>query len=554
MIRYLFFLLFSICVYSQNNDTYTKIWGTYFGPQLSNFKDVIKDHEGNLVFFSPLPYSYNHIPRNYDYMNQFVTESEPRYQFNFQNFENRSSTFVAKFSPEGALLSCFYLPYLIDKIKLDSNNHYVFLGNIAQIPENMSSTWFNAPTNYDYFVGKLDARYNLIWYSKLPSFNANFVLDSDDSIYLVGRTTVNEGITNSNSFMQNFNSTTLNQNNAFLVKLTSSGAYVWSTYYGKAFFEDIKILNNELFVILNSNESDTIYATEDALFTIPSGSVFSKFNKLTGARTYSTYIKDLDNIMKLEVINNFIYILGTTSNNLDSSILNLNIYDQANLLFKSYLGKFTTDMMPVWGTYLVSNLPEGFIFYSNFVFHNNSIILEYEYDNSNIEIGFETLIENNSQLTIIENNGMGSIPSVYSIQNRIYTYDSNSLYIFGSSNSNTGIATPGSAQETISISPEYPFATHGNAVILNYKKTSSLNLENTTIKPIIIYPNPTKGSLYIEGNTTEINSVQIYNMLGQQVYKVQSTNIKSLDLNHLAKGIYTIQLNNLKTFYKISIN
>lgn len=562
MIKYLLFILLSFSVYSQNNEAYTKMWGTYFGPQLGNFRDVIEDADGNLIFFSPIINSENHIPRNVAYMNQFVTEADPRLQFNLQNFLDRSSTLVAKFSPEGTLLSSFYLPYLITQIEKDTNGNYVFLGNCKNIPEHLVSSWYPNQSNQNEIIGKLDRAFNLIWFSYIPTYGQVFTLDQDNAIYLGGTTTIREGITTVDSFLQNpENISALNSNNIYLVKLLTDGSFSWSTYYGTAGVVDLKILNNELVVALLGNSNQGLYATQNALFTTPSNCVISKFNKTTGGRNYSTYLKDFSDIVKVEVVDNFIYLLGLTFNNLDATLINLNTIPtpEDNMYYKSYFGKFSAEMNPIWGTYILPSNIDNFHYAVDFIYHDQSFLLvvvddniEQDYDET---LKFLNLTENNQQLTISEQFDFSG-ETYYSYYNRkfIHSYDSNSLYIFGSSNTNTGIATPGSFQETISISPQYPLASHGNAFVLNYKKTSSLNLQDQNLQPFIIYPNPSTGTFYFKNNSFKVTSVAVYNMLGQMVYQTQNTNIESLQLAHLSKGIYTIQINNQNIFYKISIN
>jgi hypothetical protein len=58
---------------------------------------------------------------------------------------------------------------------------------------------------------------------------------------------------------------------------------------------------------------------------------------------------------------------------------------------------------------------------------------------------------------------------------------------------------------------------------------------------IKIYPNPVKEKLYISGNSS-IYSVEILSMLGQNLIKVNNTNM--VDLSVLNKGIYLIKIEN----------
>jgi surface protein len=56
---------------------------------------------------------------------------------------------------------------------------------------------------------------------------------------------------------------------------------------------------------------------------------------------------------------------------------------------------------------------------------------------------------------------------------------------------------------------------------------------------ISIYPNPTSDIVYIDGNYSQLKIV-ICDILGKQVIKESITN--SLDISHLEKGVYILQL------------
>ncbi len=74
--------------------------------------------------------------------------------------------------------------------------------------------------------------------------------------------------------------------------------------------------------------------------------------------------------------------------------------------------------------------------------------------------------------------------------------------------------------------------------------------ENTSLKEIIIYPNPTTGKIVI--NSNNINSIELYNYLGEKVYttsnfKQQTSN--EIDLSNSPKGIYFVKMYDGEKFY-----
>ena len=71
---------------------------------------------------------------------------------------------------------------------------------------------------------------------------------------------------------------------------------------------------------------------------------------------------------------------------------------------------------------------------------------------------------------------------------------------------------------------------------------NTLNVEEK--EEIIIYPNPSIGKIYINNNNdrnNKINFVQVFNFLGQLVYKKEKINSK-IDLTHIKNGIYHLTI------------
>ena len=61
---------------------------------------------------------------------------------------------------------------------------------------------------------------------------------------------------------------------------------------------------------------------------------------------------------------------------------------------------------------------------------------------------------------------------------------------------------------------------------------------------ILVYPNPSAGSFTISSGEVNMNSVKIYNALGQVVYEVSDlqTAKQDVDMKHMAKGVYTLRV------------
>jgi hypothetical protein len=61
---------------------------------------------------------------------------------------------------------------------------------------------------------------------------------------------------------------------------------------------------------------------------------------------------------------------------------------------------------------------------------------------------------------------------------------------------------------------------------------------------IVVYPNPSAGSFTISSGEVMMNSVKVYNALGQVVYEVSDlqTSKQDVDLKQMAKGVYTLRV------------
>lgn len=75
-----------------------------------------------------------------------------------------------------------------------------------------------------------------------------------------------------------------------------------------------------------------------------------------------------------------------------------------------------------------------------------------------------------------------------------------------------------------------------------YSITRTVNLDNT---PLVIYPNPTRNILTVEGEITELEKMELYNAVGQSVNTLieinKNKNRYILNLSNLGNGLYYIK-------------
>jgi hypothetical protein len=74
--------------------------------------------------------------------------------------------------------------------------------------------------------------------------------------------------------------------------------------------------------------------------------------------------------------------------------------------------------------------------------------------------------------------------------------------------------------------------------------TTSINKSNIS-NNISVYPNPTESSLLIKSNGEYINSIKVFNILGELVLSkaITDSKVETINISHLISSIYYIQIN-----------
>lgn len=98
----------------------------------------------------------------------------------------------------------------------------------------------------------------------------------------------------------------------------------------------------------------------------------------------------------------------------------------------------------------------------------------------------------------------------------------------------------------------YPFFASGNIVISDIERgfllvrDPSLSINQENIFDFSLTPNPASNIFTVESAAISINSIEIFNILGQQVFNSSftETNSKSIDITSLENGMYLVKINN----------
>ncbi|MDD2636501.1 MAG: T9SS type A sorting domain-containing protein, partial [Bacteroidales bacterium] len=110
----------------------------------------------------------------------------------------------------------------------------------------------------------------------------------------------------------------------------------------------------------------------------------------------------------------------------------------------------------------------------------------------------------------------------------------------GTITANIPAGTPsGTAYRIRVISDDPEIVGADNGADLTITLVSSLEITENS-KSINLYPNPSKGKVYID-NPGEYYYFEVYNALGQMVFAIESyDSIVSMDLNGLKEGLYIV--------------
>jgi len=554
---------------AQDFDEYKKTWATYYGGSGTDFHNIFIDSEENLIAIGELTY-INSAYNDETYYNQFITSDDSQFQYHTDVF---FQTVIAKFSPEGELLWSGYLPFAVHLSKIDSNDQIYIVGVTKNSSQGTSGVWLEEPvtssSNFR-FAAQLNSDFTINWLSYLP-ITSYVAMDigHEGEMYCSGNTPINEGITTADAFQTDFMGNT--NNNGYLVRLDNQGNLDWATYNGVSLPQSINYSKNGILThsIKMSSANDDYYMTTDAYKNTPTNRFFSVFDPLTGNRTYSTYFDENLTNVSMSFQEGYYYFFGQTVEELtDGNLISENAFqthveDNHNY----YLGKLDTYLNPVWGTYIGGDQPEN-------LFLTSLNLSSLEVNHGNVYLTGESLSDNfftSPNPYQSHNNGKkdllimkftldgdfiwGSFFGGSEVENsgNIIVESEDTFYITGSTASKTAISTSGAHQEDLDKHPDSnEFIEHPNGFISKFSPDAPLSVNSPQEEDFILYPNPTKGDLYIQGMSPGKKQIYIHNSLGQKVFSeiIETEEEVVLNLRELTVGIYFLEVGDLETAHK----
>lgn len=408
--------------------------------------------------------------------------------------------FVAKLSSTGTILWVKQIVVNKDinylKIRINAQNQPILFGNYKGTIDfdlgPQSQLNYGSNTKDKSFINQYDENMNLIWYKTFGQNDSDcefydFELDQNNDIVIVGYLNGTVDLDPSTSI----NNLTLNENGMFVLKLTSSGDYLWHKHFKdnntyKSWCENLTISDNNA-ILLNFYLDDVYNIETDS----------SKLTEVTSNGNYDILIVALNT--NGETI--WHYQIGGLYKDEPNKIVS---NDKGIFISGDFVGNIDFDASP------------SSAFYLNSEDKTTSFLLHLDND--------------------------GKFETAHKFQSNIYTksfdLDVNEKYIMlcGAFKDSLLLRNQLLVNNRLDI-PKSGF-------IINFafqqNNTSLINNDNKIMYNV--YPNPVSTILNVNGFNSNADYT-ILNSLGQEV--LTGVLIENyIDVSQLSNGIYTLKLNN----------
>lgn len=474
-----------------------------------------------------------------------------------------SNAFIQKLDPNGNLLWIIDIgdstaSAAISSIKLDAAGSVFVVGMFSgTIDFDPGPSVFNltALGNSDMFILKLDATNNFVWAKCMSGTNENHMaslaIDFLGNIYCSGYFTGSTDF-DPGSGVMNLTSATSGFMDAFILKLDPLGNLLWVKRVGGAMDE----FGNSV-AIDGSGNSYTTGSFHDQVDFDPGIGIFS-------LNSNTSFYSDMF-VLKLDPSGNFVWAKnmgGALSEYTSSAAVDAsgNVYTTG-----SFSGSADFDPGPTVytlnsGTMFISKLDNSgnFVWAKAILASSNSISLD---QNNHVYTtgSFVGVVDFDPGIAVVNVTGSNSvwqdlfILKLDSAGNFIWAQGMGGTSgLYGASivvDANFNVYTNGKYEGTIDFNPSAAqFNLTGTMDLfvhkLNQQHSVGIN-EMDQEKRTRVFPNPMTDVLTIQ-SSNEINSVVIYNTLGENVFeknfRVERT--VQIDLSDLPCGVYFIKIEN----------
>ena len=438
-----------------------RLWGTYYGGSGGEMSGSILIDSNNNVLISGGTGSLNNIATTGSNTSGYTS----------------GNAFIAKFNTNGDRIWSSYYPFSTSDMKIDQNDNMYVFGSLLQANPNIPSTGCHQSIKDIYtsgFLIKLNSSGAKEWGTYYGG-NQNETIydlsvDNNGNIYIVGGTNSTNAFSTPGAF-QTTKSSTGDYETGFIAKFDSLGNRIWGTFYGGELadgFYNCDISDDGYLYASGTHNSQNNITTPGAYQTAfnGTGGMIVKFD-LNGNRIWGTFIADKTYTLRCKLKGDNIYLTGRAFP--DSNIGTPGTFQETFQTLpsgstmsgneNSFICKFNYQMQQyIWGSYFLEQIIGIDIDSNNNVFFSGS---------TNINSGIATpdsYLPNKtnyhqSYLIKLNQNGQRTWGTYYGGNygeqlGNVSIDYNNDIYLYGITSSVNGIATLSASQTTLGSNPD----------------------------------------------------------------------------------------------------
>ena len=109
---------------------------------------------------------------------------------------------------------------------------------------------------------------------------------------------------------------------------------------------------------------------------------------------------------------------------------------------------------------------------------------------------------------------------------------------------------PQPAWQSVIWYPQDQAYTNGNAFAIQLILGNNVNVTESTLEEVSVYPNPSNGVFNVNISVNETLNANVFDVAGKLIYTSTLSNSSTIDLSNFGKGTYILELSNSKGSHK----
>ena len=109
---------------------------------------------------------------------------------------------------------------------------------------------------------------------------------------------------------------------------------------------------------------------------------------------------------------------------------------------------------------------------------------------------------------------------------------------------------PQPAWQSVIWYPQDQAYTNGNAFAIQLILGNNVNVTESTLEEVSVYPNPSNGVFNVNTSSNETLNANVFDVAGKLIYTSTLSNSSTIDLSNFGKGTYILELSNSKGSHK----